>query len=477
MIEKVRDFITEEQMIHRGDRIVAGISGGADSVCLFHVLRMLQPELGFSFSVLHVNHGIRGLEAERDAGFVEDLCRVYGILCRVCTIDVPALAKAGGLSEEEAGRNARRQLIFEEMNATGACRAAFAHQKNDVAETVLLNEARGTGLEGLASLRPVRDGIIRPLLCVTRGEIEAWLLEHQYSYCTDSTNLLKNYRRNRVRLDVLPVLAEEVNEKTAEHLADLAFDAGDAAEFLLAEADKRIRLYTQKEDSGGHCISIRLQQELFAKEARMMQAMVLRQSVKALARTGKDLSRKHIGALLGLAGRESGKYICLPYGLRALKTPDGMLLFEGTDGEPRSLSSVSLQIPGRTEFDGWLFSVTVEDWYPDPVPRKKYTKWFDYDKIKSTLVLRKRRQGDFLTIHPDGRRKSLSDYLTDAKLPKEERDRLVLLASEKEILWAAGLRTGESCRMDQNTKRVLRIEAFPAEDRCSYQEQEEQRNE
>ena len=196
----------QQQMVKEGDRIVLGVSGGADSVCLFYVLK----NLGYSLEVVHVNHSIREEEAMRDQRFVEELCEKEGVSCHTYVLDVPAIAKAGSMSVEEAGRAVRRKAFLEVLEKTGAEHVALAHHGNDRAETFLFNLSRGTGIRGLSSMRPVEGVFIRPLLWAERADILKFLAEENAAYVEDTTNASEEYTRNRIRHQVIPAL-EDIN--------------------------------------------------------------------------------------------------------------------------------------------------------------------------------------------------------------------------------------------------------------------------
>ena len=203
MLERVRAYAEKYQMIRPGDRIVAGISGGADSVCLLFLLRELCREKGAGLFAVHVNHGLRGAEAGEDEAYVRKLCGELKVPLRVFSFDVRGRAREEHLTLEEAGRLCRYEAFEEEAERIGGTRIAVAHHAGDQAETVLFQLFRGSGLKGLAGIRPVRDNVIRPLLCTGREEIEAWLTERGIEWRTDSTNLTTDYTRNRIRGEIL----------------------------------------------------------------------------------------------------------------------------------------------------------------------------------------------------------------------------------------------------------------------------------
>ena len=220
-MRQVQNFIREQKMIMPGDFVIAGVSGGADSVCLFFELLAYQKEIPFSMEVVHIEHGIRGQDSLADANYVENLCKEYGVPFHLVSCDIKKMAQETSLTVEEAGRKARYQAFEQAAKKSGRsnCKIAVAHNLDDQAETILMNLARGSGLRGLGGIRPVRENIIRPLLNTRRSEIEAALRGRQITWRTDETNHQTEYTRNRIRLEILPLLAQGVNGQAASHIA------------------------------------------------------------------------------------------------------------------------------------------------------------------------------------------------------------------------------------------------------------------
>ncbi|MBR0378040.1 MAG: tRNA lysidine(34) synthetase TilS [Lachnospiraceae bacterium] len=495
--DRVKKTIYEYDMIRPGDRIVAGVSGGADSVCLFHILRMLREEIGFSLCIVHVHHMIRGEEADRDEAFVRNLCREYDVPCVVRKMNVPAYAAENGMSVEEAGRVLRRDAFARIASEKDGSKIALAHHMNDVAETVLFNMARGSGIAGLASLRPVRGEYIRPLLGLERREIETWLREKKFSYCDDSTNADSTYSRNRIRHSILPELSKHVNAQSVRHICEISEEAGLIEELLDAYVDRCYAKYVQ--EGSGECV---IGKELFEEGKAVIAGRVVRLTMGHLAGTVKDIGRVHIRSVCELSKKENGKMVILPYGMCAESVYGEVhIRLRGTDIIPlnsaknsdlrsadypdrQSTSAVARKydeqskpecspdggsecvalVPetGKTaEFGKYLVTAVLSDAEGSDMDIGKtenmYTKKFDYDKINGILKIRYRMAGDYLVINPDGRRKSLSDFFTDRKIPRNERDRILLLTCGAEVLWVIGLRSGESCRIDTMTKTVLTV--------------------
>lgn len=247
LTKKILSFIRENRLIVRGDQIAAGLSGGADSVSLIIILNNIKKLLGFNLCAIHINHGLRGCEADRDEAFCRDLCARLGVRFAAERVDVRGLVREAGLSEEEAARLLRYEALHrlaEHMfvsSTSGAedrqnVKIAVAHHADDQAETILFNMLRGSGMRGLGGMRPMRDDIIRPLLCVGRDEILRYLDDLGQDYVTDSTNLLNDHTRNVIRNVVMPELKENVNKRSAEHITELGNRIYEADEYMRNEA-------------------------------------------------------------------------------------------------------------------------------------------------------------------------------------------------------------------------------------------------
>lgn len=235
MYQKVKAYVKKWHMLQKEDSVIAGISGGADSVCLLFMLLKLQKELGFALMAVHVNHGIRGAEAERDEAYVKRLCRQWNVRLKVYRENVPAYAKEHGMTEEEAGRDIRRTCFCKVLKEWGGTKIALAHHENDNVETLLWNLCRGTGIRGLGGIAPVNDVWIRPLLCVKRREIESYLKKRGISYCTDTTNADRRYMRNRIRMDVIPYLEDCVNTESVSHMGKTMERMYELEQYILEE--------------------------------------------------------------------------------------------------------------------------------------------------------------------------------------------------------------------------------------------------
>ena len=469
--EQLKNRIRKTGMLGGQDRVLCGLSGGADSVFLFLLLRDLSEEIGFALRAVHVHHGIRGADADDDAAFVRDLCEEKGIPLRVFKRDIPKEAKERGMSLEEAGRAARYESFLEAAGKwkeeqpalEGRIRIALAHHMQDQAESVLFRLARGTGIRGIAAMRSVTDSgdgevqVIRPLLDISREEIEADLKLRGQGWREDKTNAEGDAARNRIRHEILPLLVREVNSGAVRHIAAAASDAEEVNAFLRAESRIRSKRYLKDaaDGQGKHIL-----EALLAEEMPAMQSEILYLALSLILPGMKDVGRVHMEALRGLFRKECGKRIDLPYGASAVREAGGVLLTTvlKTAAEPPSEEAVLLPGSGCT-FRDFCFFAEEEREVPDSFPEKRYTKTIDYGKIKGTLVVRNRKKGDFLTVRSDGARKSLSDYFTDQKVPQSERDSIAVVADGSEIVWVLGMRIGYRYRVTDKTERAVTLKA------------------
>lgn len=439
MEEKVFSYIEQYRMIEAGDQVIVGVSGGADSVCLLFLLWEYQKKVPFSVQAVHVNHQLRGSEAKRDEEYVVRLCRELSIPCSVYSYEVERIAGKRHMTVEEAGRAVRQQAFSLEGKKAGAKSTALAHHRDDLAETVLHNLARGSGAAGLAGIHPVRrmgDGVyIRPLLCVGRSEIESWLLKKHIAWMEDSTNKELSYTRNKIRERVLPEL-KEVNPRAVEHIAKAAQTFLSVEEYLGQQADMLYSRYVR-----GHEDGLFLSEEISA-EHPVMQAYVVKRVLAYLAGGEKDITSVHVEEALELLGQRTGRQKSLAHGITVQQSYGNLLFYKKGDREI---------LPKELEFH-------VFSWENQQIPEKKYTKWFDYDKIKGNLTVRKRQPGDYLTVTSTGGRKKLKDYLIDCKIPRQERENLTLLADGSHIVWVVGYRISEYYKITGQTKTVIKVQ-------------------
>lgn len=506
-VQQIFAAIEQYHMIEPGMRIVAGVSGGADSVCLLYVLCKYRECVPFELMAVHVEHGIRGEESLADAAYTKELCRQLDVPCRIVQVPVEQIAAERGLSVEEAGRMERYRIFSEvcrewkceqsvsevcrewkrdqslvevgskwdeEQSAWGKCgvqdvaRIAVAHNQNDQAETVLWNLVRGSGLKGLGGIRPVRGNIIRPLLFTDRKEIEQILTEAGLEWRTDRTNLTEDYTRNKIRLSILPQMEQGLNVQAAEHIAQAAGKLQQVQEFLermtAREASRCIR-------QDGETVVIAL--DAWQETDELIRMELLKRALE-LFKSGnglKDIGSVHFDMLEKLAEMDCGKVCHLPGQICAVRE-NGIIRLRRQEmlagkkerliGKENCPAVIGIDAPADFEFHGWR--VKTELLANNSLIQKqileenKYTKWLDYDIMKSNVLLRTRQSGDYLIVGAKGGRKKLKDFFIDLKIPRDQRDQILLLADGSHILWVVGYRISEAAKVKSETKQVLKIQ-------------------
>lgn len=457
--QKVKVYVERFHMIEPKDTIVLGISGGADSVCLLKILARWKEAWGISLRAVHVHHQLRGEEADADERFVRELCENEGIPCRVFHEDVQGMAQREKIGLEEAGRIARYRCFATVCKDVGGGKIALAHHQDDLAETMLHHLVRGTGMAGLCSLKPVSGNRIRPLLCLEKEEILVYLEAAGQPWRTDSSNLEDDYTRNRIRHHVLEELKTEVNPRAVRHMAQLSEELEETRAVLAQVAAKKRRQYVRKSEKG-----MLLAEEL-KKEPDLIGRQIVHDLLKEISGKQKDFTRIHVEAVQELWNRKVGARRDLPYGMQAIRTYDGIYLerkaekCETRDSEKNAGIQINVHSEGTESFQIGELTLTVSRTARDfgEIPEKKYTKWFDYDKIKNSPCVRTRRQGDYLTVNSEGGRKKLNRIFIDEKIPAEMRDRLPVVAVGSEILWIPGGRMNEKYKITSTTGRVLEL--------------------
>lgn len=468
ILAEIERYMGAQHMVSVGSHIIAGVSGGADSMCMLLVLLALQETFGYTLSVVHVEHGIRGADSRKDAAFVRQFCEEKGIACTVYHYKVPEYAKEHGMGEEEAGRFLRYASFDAEKEKYPGreVKIAVAHNLNDNAETMLFHLARGSGVRGLCGIAPVRENIIRPLLAVSRQEIESYLSETGQGFCMDATNLSGLYSRNRIRMDALPAL-ERANCRCIWHMFQTAEDMRELAEYLKKQTEKELEVCsTDLEDGSG----IYIKKELFDQAEPVLQKEMLYQIVVKLAGSCKNIAGVHIRQMSELFERQNGRKIQLPYGIVAQRVYGGIELRPELTEEKNAKAE---QKPEFSRKENWQnahvrdvegmqerfsFRLFEKKFLTEPqISEKKYTKWFDYDKIKSGLCIRHRMPGDYLAINDAGARQKLKNYLVNEKIPAKEREIIPLLADGAHIMWIVGHRISSYYKVEKHTKRVLEV--------------------
>ncbi|MCC8161559.1 MAG: tRNA lysidine(34) synthetase TilS [Oscillospiraceae bacterium] len=415
----IRQTIIEYSLLKKGDKVLVALSGGADSVCLTHALRNMSEELGIELYTAHLNHGIRGEEASRDEKFAKEFSESLGLRCFLKRVDIPRAAKRLGVSEETAGRRVRYEFFADLCEEYKINKIATAHNKNDNAETLVMNFMRGSSLKGLCGIPYKRGNIIRPLLGVCREDIEKYCADNDLVYMTDSTNLTDDYTRNKIRHILLPLIQKEFNSNFISTVTDNSSIIKEDSAYLESKAAE---IYLKIVKNGTVQISELLSQDI-SIERRVVRYM-LAEMYNGLG----DISSGYVNDILELAKGRSGAKIDLSdnvtvrneYGKLIMErgfaesTPDFEYRFSCGSGDiiKEIGKKVVISRANSRRADGGIYL------------------GIDSDK---DIIIRNRRKGD--KFYPSGMTgsKKVKEYFIDNKIPREKRGSVPIVEIDKNI--------------------------------------------
>ena len=437
---KAEVYVALERLIPAGSRVVCAVSGGADSVCLLHLLLTWGRDRQITVTAAHFNHQLRGSESDRDQAFVQDLCHQFGTECLLGSGDVRQRQRETGQSPEEAARALRYGFLRQAAGEESLI--ATAHTADDNLETILINLVRGTSLPGLTGIPPKAGNLVRPLLSATREDVLDYLAEHGLPHVEDSSNQADDYLRNRLRHQVTPLLRLENPNLPMAALA-LTYrlrQDNDLLDRLAREA------LAGCEEEGGLLVS-----RLLALDP----ALQGRAALYWLRRNGIDASSKHVMAVLSLAASSSPSASCsLPGRFQARRVYDRLVL-TGADAVKAPFPETVLTIPGRTLVSDWAVDCFL---HTGPVSQEPTALILDPDAAGGPLTLRSRRAGDRIRL--SGGSRSVKKLLIDRKVPAALRERVpVLVRGDTAVaLWLEGRWFGQPEPVsDSGAKLVVQI--------------------
>lgn len=461
MLKKIMSYIKDNRLINSGDRILVGLSGGPDSICLLNILFELKKELNIEIGAAHINHLLRGEDAFKDEEYVIKICEEIGIPCFVTRVDINNYSKEHKLSSEMAGRQVRYDFFEEIIKKEGFNKIATAHNANDQAETILFRLMRGTGLEGLTGIKVSRDNkIIRPILCLSRHEVEAYVEQKCLKPRIDKTNFEKIYNRNKIRLDILPYMKENFNEDIIQTLNRMSVLLQKDNEFL-----ERLALNSYKK----YCIEdvdyFIIKKEIFKEEEPII-SRVLKYALVKYSKSNYDFEMKHINEVSSLNQKGSGKVIDLPNGIYAENIYGDIYIKNKRNKcninkkEQKTLISKQEINKQIVNFGQFIIEFSVIDYYQRNavnLNQDNCIQCFDFDKINDNILIRKRIDGD--KIIPLGMKgtKKLKDIFIDMKIPKEEREHIPILCFDEKIAWIIGIKISEEYKVTKESEKILKV--------------------
>lgn len=426
--------VEKYSMLKNGDSVIVALSGGADSVALFDILNSIKEKYNLILYAVHVNHGLRGAEAQRDENFCKSLCNEYGVKLFVRHENVSELAKKNKISEELCGRNVRYS-IFEKLSKQLSAKVATAHTASDNAETLLFNITRGASIGGVCAIPPVRKYIIRPLIECTRAQIEQYCKDKNLEYVTDSTNLSDDYTRNRIRHNVIPAL-KEINPAFENSALRLSENAREISDFLSIMTDKAI---SESKCNYGYDCKVLLSNH----------NAIIKNAVAVLCKRCADFSaeQRHIELIIDIM--KNGGAVNLTEKCSAV-SKQGILRFVFSSEENR-LEETKFCEKTEFEFCGKTYRVIKNN------SDKENKNSINADFLNKNAVFRTRQSKDMFTYPKRKVTKPLRKVMNELKIPSEQRDKSVVLAVDNIILWCEGV--GVSAQgTAYNSENALKID-------------------
>ena len=445
---KVEKYITEKELIVTGDRVLCALSGGGDSVALLHTLKALEQKLGFTLLAAHFNHGIRGEEADRDEEFSKDLCLELNIPFTSIKEDIPATAKASGEGLEECARRCRYAFLFRTAKEMNCNRIATAHHATDNTETVLFHLIRGSGINGLSGIAPKReDGVIRPLLCVSRTEIDEFLTENGHGFVTDSTNTDTDMTRNFIRLKMLPLI-REINPMADKAVGRLSDSAREDEEYFLTEARRipKNATLTQLSDIPAPILKryLRLCYDSAHKQGGQLDYERVSEICHRIKNGETSFRCSLQGGVAVIADRDRLEFIKDKY------SPAPFEIMLSKTGEYKTESGCIYVTESESDLNRWTEEQSVKG-------QSTYRVSYPYEGEFPKITARSRKEGD--RYLRGGMHRAVRKELTAIGYPAHKRDSLPCFCDSDGIFWIPPLRAGDkvSNKAVSNSKQLIYI--------------------
>lgn len=461
LVNQFREYLQEQKLVEHGDRIILGVSGGPDSLTMLDLFVKIKDEYQLELIVFHLNHMFRK-EAQAEADFVSGKAKEYNLPEIIEAFDLPQYIKKEGLSPEEAARRVRFKLLRKWVERARADKVALAHHRDDLVETVFLNLLRGTGLKGLAGIKPISEWegftLIHPLLPIKRQQIEEYCQKKTLNPRLDSTNLEIIYTRNKIRHRLLPYLEKEFNPALKEVVSRMAEIVRAEDNFLSSLAGEKLRSVMLEESSRQIILSLAGLQGL----ATVLRNRVIKAVLARLKGNNIDLYYPSYRAIDQLITRGStGKFIGLKGNIRIKRSYDRLIIEQGLPAERTTEFLLEMPLAGELVLPvGKKISSEVRPIFHDWLKEagKQRACICDFELIELPLLVRNRRKGDRFIPYGMKGEKKIKDFFIDQKVPVEERDSIPLVTDGRgKIIWVAGLRMDDRYRVTARTERVLKL--------------------
>jgi tRNA(Ile)-lysidine synthase len=473
VLKRVRETIEKHGMLRYGDRVGVAVSGGPDSVALLNALIMIAPEYGIELSVLHLNHGIRGASSDNDETFVRKEAKSKGIPFRSKSVSVPDIRKKKKGSLEDISREERYRFFEEIFKEDNLDKIALGHNQDDQAETVIIKFLRGSGMEGLRGMLPVRDGIyIRPLINVARSDINLFLKKEGIGFVRDESNENVDFLRNRIRNELIPELRDKYNNSLVDTINRTVSILRTEDDFIQKTVEGILADWGISRDENETRIEIK---KLAALHEALRQR-IIKELLEDKTSSKKGIGYRHVRAVMDLAeGENVSGVLSLPLHVTVSREYDTIILCRNEDvrhssglksgrrnvfeGETTDSFSYQVKIPSRITVPDAAMSFRFEFVESDEIDFSLGNAvFFDYNKIVPPMYIRNVREGD--RIQPFGMEgtKKLSDIFIDKKIPKRTREHIPLVADEKSVLWIPQIALSQRVKITDMTEKVVKAE-------------------
>jgi len=461
MNSNIRDrflkYIEDNNLISEGEGIIVGLSGGPDSVCLLNLLCSLREEMNLKIVAAHINHMLRAEDADKDEEYARSLCKEFKVEFFCKRVDINKYSKDKGLSSETAGREVRYAFFDDVMEKLGFSKIATAHNSNDQAETVLMRIMRGTGLEGLTGIPVKRDGkYIRPILFMERKDIEGYCKRHGLEPRIDETNMERLYRRNKVRLDILPYMKENFNDDIVETINRMVLLLQEDNKYIMEQVDKcYIKNCTKYEGK------VIIYKRAFEYNNAIINR-IIRRAIKEVGGNTYDVEMKHIKEVISLKDMSTNKKIDLPNGLYAQNIYGDIFIRIKIEKNKEKYEELVLSkediLHKEIYFQNYIFNFEVISCEKNiDFMKDKEIKYFNYDNINGNIIIRQRKEGD--KIIPLGMKgsKKIKDIFINMKIPQEDRAFIPIIQFGEDIAWVVPMKVSDKYKITDGTKNILEI--------------------
>lgn len=456
-MNKVINTINENKMINKGDGIIVALSGGPDSICLLHVLHTLKNKYNLTIYAAHINHMLRGDESDTDERVCKEYCESLDVEFFSRAVDIEKMALEQGVSTEMAGRDARYAFFGEIMKRVGAQKIAVAHNQNDQAETVLMRMMRGTGIEGLVGIKPVRDEIfIRPIINVTRSEIEQYCEVNKLPARIDKTNFEPIYSRNKVRLELIPYIEKNFNGDIITTLSRMCELIKRDEEFIQENVTKYFEKVCDISDE-----KVIIYNDAFNLHPAVI-SRIIRKALLIFKGDINNIQSIHIDNVIKIQKSETGKFTVVPKGIVITNVYGNMEITRKQQNRKTHKSIINECIElkmGDNYVDDLGINIRVKQVSNNKSMNfkgKENVKYFNCDNVKNISV-RVRKDGDrFVPFGMKGSKK-LKDIFMDLKVPREKRDFVPLLCFDGEISWIVGYKISDKFKVHEGVKNIIEV--------------------